>query len=193
MLSLQQHIEIESARWAALSSSSRRGRDTEEEDDEESVITSSSSNSSVFSRSSPPSSSAAYKSELESTSQSTSTTTGGWKRIRSKYHTHRLSRRSSTSSFATEIEAQEERGEGEGGFLFVVPRDVNGEPITVYASLEAAVAQSLERVAYSSSVGPGQDGGGGVVGEQQEEQPRRLVTPGKLYENEEDDDEIVYE
>jgi len=191
MLSLQQHIEIESARWAAS-----RGDIAYEE----SIITSStsSSTSSIFSRSSPSSKGADTN----------------WKKLYSKYKTHRLSRRSSTSSFATEIEPQAEGQQGQGQ-QFVVPRDFNGEPITVYASLEAAVAQSVSRLAPLSSSGEGgrsegfggTGGGGGDVGQgfgqghgqgqglvrREEEQPRRLVTPGKLYENEEEDDEIIYE
>ncbi|OTB16599.1 hypothetical protein K445DRAFT_316874 [Daldinia sp. EC12] len=55
---------------------------------------------------------------------------------------------------------------------FEQPRDFNGAPITIYTSLEQAVAQSTQTI---EAQGP----------------PRRLVTPGKLYENEEDDDEIV--
>ncbi|KAI1662628.1 hypothetical protein F4813DRAFT_384212 [Daldinia decipiens] len=54
---------------------------------------------------------------------------------------------------------------------FEQPRDSNGAPITIYTSLEQAVAQSTQ------------------IAEAQG--PRRLVTPGKLYENEEDDDEII--
>ncbi|KAI1344789.1 hypothetical protein F5Y15DRAFT_5603 [Xylariaceae sp. FL0016] len=57
---------------------------------------------------------------------------------------------------------------------FNAPRDFDGSPIVVYASLEQAVASSLART-------------GAMGGE-----PRRLVTPGKLYENEEEDDEIEY-
>jgi hypothetical protein len=149
MLSLQQHLEAESARWAA----SRRTQTYSA-----SITSSSSSSSSSVFSSSPL-------------------------QLHSKYNTHRLSRRSSTSSFATEFEP-----EPAGQQPFVVPRDFNGAPITVYASLEAAVAQSTRRLLL--------EGAGVGVGEeqqqQQQQQPRRLVTPGKLYENEEDDDEIVY-
>ncbi|KAI1081213.1 hypothetical protein F5B20DRAFT_78465 [Whalleya microplaca] len=72
------------------------------------------------------------------------------------------SRRSSVSSVASEdLQAPAQQ--------FEQPRDVNGAPITVYASLAQAAQRSAQAV----------------------EAPRRLVTPGKLYENEEDDDEIV--
>ncbi|KAI1331912.1 hypothetical protein F5Y16DRAFT_395202 [Xylariaceae sp. FL0255] len=125
-----------------------------------------------------------------------------------------LSRRSSTSSFATEFEPEPAVGP------FVLPRDFNGAPIPIYASLEAAVAQSTRRIevmmlttsttttattpaltpATSAGLGQGQaatswEWGGIVVIEGEwegQQEPRRLVTPGKLYENEEDDDEIVY-
>ncbi|KAI2625854.1 hypothetical protein GGR54DRAFT_593252 [Hypoxylon sp. NC1633] len=73
------------------------------------------------------------------------------------------SRRSSVSSVASDEE--------DAPVAFVQPRDFNGAPITMYTSLEQAVAQSTRLV--------------------EEQGPRRLVTPGKLYENEEDDDEIV--
>ncbi|KAI1402034.1 hypothetical protein F4819DRAFT_299540 [Hypoxylon fuscum] len=73
------------------------------------------------------------------------------------------SRRSSVSSVASDEEA--------APAAFEVPRDSHGAPITMYASLDQAVAQSTQRV--------------------EAEGPRRLVTPGKLYENEEEDDEIV--
>ncbi|KAI1454507.1 hypothetical protein F4805DRAFT_320332 [Annulohypoxylon moriforme] len=73
------------------------------------------------------------------------------------------SRRSSISSIASEDEV--------APVAFDQPRDVNGAPITMYASLDQAVAQSTQML--------------------EAEGPRRLVTPGKLYENEEDDDEIV--
>ncbi|KAI3326036.1 hypothetical protein HD806DRAFT_431359 [Xylariaceae sp. AK1471] len=103
--------------------------------------------------------------------------------MHSKYNTHKLSRRSSTSSFATEFEPEPEAAQQP----FVVPRDFSGAPITVYASLEAAVAQSTTRL-----LGGVGSGGGEGQGQGRGEEPRRLVTPGKLYENEEDDDEIVY-
>ncbi|KAI0885626.1 uncharacterized protein GGS22DRAFT_161431 [Annulohypoxylon maeteangense] len=73
------------------------------------------------------------------------------------------SRRSSVSSIASEDE--------EAPVAFDQPRDLNGAPITMYASLDQAVAQSTQML--------------------EAEGPRRLVTPGKLYENEEDDDEII--
>ncbi|GAW25320.1 hypothetical protein SAMD00023353_0403320 [Rosellinia necatrix] len=109
-------------------------------------------------------------------------------RLHSKFRTHTLSRRSSTSSLATEFEPEPAQ-------QFVAPRDFNGTPITVYASLEAAVA--AQGGAWSFE-GQGEEGGGGVGAAgggaaAAAEQPRRLVTPGKLYENEEDDDEIIYE
>ncbi|KAI1113026.1 hypothetical protein F5Y14DRAFT_234035 [Nemania sp. NC0429] len=165
MLSLQEYVAAESARWAASK------RDVAY--DEQSVVSSSSSTAaSIFSSSQH--------------------------HHHSKYNMHkRLSRRSSTSSFATEFEPEPEPAHHQP---FVVPRDFNGAPITVYASLEAAVTQRL-----IESQGQGQDqghggGGGGEVGLGGAgggggggEQPRRLVTPGKLYENEEDDDEIIYE
>ncbi|KAI1140425.1 hypothetical protein F5Y05DRAFT_317506 [Hypoxylon sp. FL0543] len=75
------------------------------------------------------------------------------------------SRRSSISSVASEDAAPPA--------AFDQPRDFNGAPITMYTSLDQAVAQSMQRV--------------------EAEGPRRLVTPGKLYENEEDDDEIIEE
>lgn len=53
--------------------------------------------------------------------------------------------------------------------------------ITIYASLEDAVAQSNATLALQRNAE--QQAGDIVV--------RRLNTPGKLYENEEDDDEIV--
>ncbi|KAK7754844.1 hypothetical protein SLS62_003158 [Diatrype stigma] len=49
-----------------------------------------------------------------------------------------------------------------------LPQNTDGTPIPVYGSLGEAAQQSTA----------------GVL------EPRRLVTPGKLYENEEDDDEI---
>ncbi|RYP78393.1 hypothetical protein DL771_000578 [Monosporascus sp. 5C6A] len=52
--------------------------------------------------------------------------------------------------------------------------------IPVYGSLAEAAAQSTLRI-----LGDGAAGGAGEV--------RRLVTPGKLYENEEEDDAIVYD
>ncbi|KAI0838604.1 hypothetical protein F5Y06DRAFT_38980 [Hypoxylon sp. FL0890] len=73
------------------------------------------------------------------------------------------SRRSSISSVASEDAAPP--------VAFDQPRDFNGAPITMYTSLDQAVTQSTQRV--------------------EAEGPRRLVTPGKLYENEEDDDEII--
>ncbi|KAI1200377.1 hypothetical protein F5X97DRAFT_101033 [Nemania serpens] len=155
MLSLQEHVAAESARWAAL----RRDVLSYDEKSVASSSTASSTADSIFSS-----------------------------QLRSKYNTHRLSRRSSTSSLATEFEPEPAHHQP-----FVVPRDSNGAPITVYASLEAAVAQRLLE-SQGQGQGQGQDqghGGGGEVGGG--EQPRRLVTPGKLYENEEDDDEIIYE
>ncbi|KAI4867306.1 hypothetical protein F4820DRAFT_207228 [Hypoxylon rubiginosum] len=77
------------------------------------------------------------------------------------------SRRSSISSVASDDE-----GEGAGPAAFDQPRDFSGAPIAIYTSLDQAVAQSTQRVEAEGA-------------------PRRLVTPGKLYENEEDDDEIV--
>ncbi|KAI1188650.1 hypothetical protein F5B17DRAFT_429335 [Nemania serpens] len=151
MLSLQEHVAVESARWAE----SRRDVSY----DQKSVASSSSSTSSTAD--------SIFSSQLHC-----------------KYNTHRLSRRSSTSSLATEFEPEPAHHQP-----FVVPRDYSGAPITVYASLEAAVAQ---RLLESQGQGHGGGGGGGLeVGGG--EQPRRLVTPGKLYENEEDDDEIIYE
>ncbi|KAI1418689.1 hypothetical protein F5Y13DRAFT_5059 [Hypoxylon sp. FL1857] len=75
------------------------------------------------------------------------------------------SRRSSISSVASEDAAPP--------VAFDQPRDFNGAPITMYTSLDQAVTQSTQRV--------------------EAEGPRRLVTPGKLYENEDDDDEIMEE
>ncbi|KAI1817349.1 hypothetical protein GGS20DRAFT_32751 [Poronia punctata] len=152
MLSLQQHIEAESARWAAS-----RGVKLYEGSITASVT---SSTTSIF----------------------TASETNSEGKLQSRYTTHRLSRRSSTSSFATEFEPEPEQQQQQ---QFVAPRDTNGAPITVYASFEAAAAQSISRLFPAPTdnveqVGP-------------EEEPRRLVTPGKLYENEEDDDEIVYE
>ncbi|KAI1126314.1 hypothetical protein F5Y10DRAFT_213746 [Nemania abortiva] len=159
MLSLQEHIAAESARWAAS-----RGDVCYDE-----------------------------KSIASSTTASTADSLFSSK-LHSKYNTHRLSRRSSTSSFATEFEPEPAHQP------FDIPRDFNGAPITVYASLEAAVAQRLlESQNQTQSEGQGQvqgegeGGGGGDAVGGGGEQPRRLVTPGKLYENEEDDDEIIYE
>ncbi|KAI0426587.1 hypothetical protein F5Y09DRAFT_345549 [Xylaria sp. FL1042] len=154
MLSLQEHIEIESERWRAS-----RGDDSH---DTKSIASSTATSTvdSIFSS-----------------------------QLHSKYKTHTLSRRSSTSSFATEIEPEPVQQP------FVIPRDFNGAPITVYASLEAAVAQSTQLYqsqANNQGAGAGGAGGGGEAG-RTEEQPRRLVTPGKLYENEEEDDEIIYD
>ncbi|KAI0420658.1 hypothetical protein F5X98DRAFT_371637 [Xylaria grammica] len=152
MVSLQEHIELESARWVAS-----RG---DVSYDAESVVS------------------------------STATSTVGSvfdSQLHSKYQTRTLSRRSSTSSFATEFEPEPAQQP------FVVPRDFNGAPITVYASLEAAVAQRTQVFQnQAQGAAQGEGGGGEAVGEGRE-QPRRLVTPGKLYENEEDDDEIVYD
>ncbi|KAI1778296.1 hypothetical protein F4818DRAFT_293909 [Hypoxylon cercidicola] len=77
------------------------------------------------------------------------------------------SRRSSISSVASDEEEA-----AAALTAFDEPRDFSGAPITIYTSLDQAVAQSTQRI---EAEGP----------------PRRLVTPGKLYENEEDDDEIV--
>ncbi|KAI1306215.1 hypothetical protein F5Y03DRAFT_145587 [Xylaria venustula] len=157
MLSLQEHIEIESARWKAS-----RGNVSY---DMKSIASSAaiSTVDSVFSA-----------------------------QLHSKYNTHTLSRRSSTSSFATEIEPEPAQQQP-----FVVPRDFNGAPITVYASLEAAVAQSTQlyqgQTQAQALVQADQPGVGVGGGGEAREQPRRLVTPGKLYENEEDDDEIIYD
>ncbi|KAK5628803.1 hypothetical protein RRF57_004518 [Xylaria bambusicola] len=151
MLSLQEHIEAESARWRAS-----RGH-------------------------------VSY--DVKSIASSTATSTADSifsSQLQSKYRTHTLSRRSSTSSFATEIDPEPAQQP------FVIPRDFNGAPITVYASLEAAVAQSTQSLLQSQAQDNDQGEGGG--GESREgEQPRRLVTPGKLYENEEEDDEIIYD
>ncbi|KAI1269999.1 hypothetical protein F5Y18DRAFT_1046 [Xylariaceae sp. FL1019] len=120
-----------------------------------------------------------------------------------------LTRRCSNSSLATEFEPTP----------FVIPRDINGAPITIYASLEAAALQSARRaevarlrevqsgVLQATPSGRGTNSwvgsvwglsetwgaglGVGMTGEGERE-PRRLVTPGKLYENEESDDEIVH-
>ncbi|KAI0802754.1 hypothetical protein GGR55DRAFT_683054 [Xylaria sp. FL0064] len=153
MLSLQEHVEIESARWRA--SRGDVSHDTKS-------IASSAATSTVDS---------VFSSQLHS-----------------KYRTHTLSRRSSTSSFATEIDPEPAHQQP-----FVVPRDFNGAPITVYASLEAAVAQSTQLYYQSQAQANGQGAGGEDAGGVEEEQPRRLVTPGKLYENEEEDDEIIYD
>ncbi|KAI1173146.1 hypothetical protein F4777DRAFT_465872 [Nemania sp. FL0916] len=151
MISFQEHIAAESARWAAS------GREIS--DDERSTISSATADS-IFSS-----------------------------RLHSKYNTRTLSRRSSTSSFATEFEPEPAQQP------FVVPRDFNGAPITVYASLEAAVAARLvesqgQGQSQAQVQGEDEDAGAGGGGG---EQPRRLVTPGKLYENEEADDEIIYD
>ncbi|KAI1365746.1 hypothetical protein F5Y08DRAFT_338330 [Xylaria arbuscula] len=155
MVSLQEHIETESARWKA----SRADVSYDVKSIASSVATSTAD--SIFSS-----------------------------QLHSKYRTYTLSRRSSTSSFATEIEAEPAQQP------FVVPRDFNGAPITVYASLEAAVAHSTQLLqSQAQGVSQGEGGGGelGGGGSGEGEQPRRLVTPGKLYENEEDDDEIIYD
>ncbi|KAI1745164.1 hypothetical protein F4680DRAFT_443643 [Xylaria scruposa] len=147
MLTLQEHIEAESARWAAS-----RGKDISYDERSIASSTTASTTDSIFSST----------------------------RLHSKYNTRTLSRRSSTSSFATEFEPEPQQQP------FVVPRDFNGAPIAVYASLEAAVAAQSMLQNQGTGQGAGEGGGG-------EEQPRRLVTPGKLYENEEDDDEIIYD
>ncbi|KAI0858633.1 hypothetical protein F4860DRAFT_516648 [Xylaria cubensis] len=151
MLTLQEHIEAESARWAAS-----RGKEIFYDERSTTSSTTASTADSIFSST----------------------------RLHSKYNTHTLSRRSSTSSFATEFEPEPQQQP------FVVPRDFNGAPITVYASLEAAVAAQNNML---QNQGTGQGAGQGGGGEVRDQQPRRLVTPGKLYENEEDDDEIVYD
>ncbi|KAI0455882.1 hypothetical protein F5B21DRAFT_502906 [Xylaria acuta] len=167
MLTLREHVEAESARWAA---SPGKGMSYDE------------------------------KSTASSTTVSTAGSIFSSTRLRSKYNTRTLSRRSSTSSFATEFEPEPQQQQP-----FVAPRDFNGAPITVYASLEAAVAAQSAWMLASQGQGNGQggegegegEGGGGEVvrggGGGGGDQPRRLVTPGKLYENEEDDDEIVYD
>ncbi|KAI0595905.1 hypothetical protein F4775DRAFT_594874 [Biscogniauxia sp. FL1348] len=80
-----------------------------------------------------------------------------------------LSRRSSMSSLFSDAEADAH-----------LPPQLAAPPlwqqqreaaVTTYTSLDAAVAQSTAAVEALA--------------------PRRLVTPGKLYENEEDDDEII--
>ncbi|KAI0005628.1 hypothetical protein F4779DRAFT_620996 [Xylariaceae sp. FL0662B] len=74
------------------------------------------------------------------------------------------SRRSSISSVASEdLMAPAQPAQ---------PLDYSGAPIPVYASLDQAVQRGAQAVEAHGT-------------------PRRLVTPGKLYENEEDDDEIV--
>ncbi|TGJ82109.1 hypothetical protein E0Z10_g6665 [Xylaria hypoxylon] len=136
MVSLQEHMEIESARWAV----SRRD--------------------------------VSYDAQSITSSVATSTVDSIFdSRLHSKYQTHTLSRRSSTSSFATEF-----------------------EPEPAQQAFVAAVAQSTQLFQNHAAQGDaqGEGGGGEVVGEGGE-QPRRLVTPGKLYENEEDDDEIIYD
>ncbi|KAI2640253.1 hypothetical protein GGS21DRAFT_407749 [Xylaria nigripes] len=107
-------------------------------------------------------------------------------KLHCRYDTRHLSRRSSTSSFATEFEPEPAQA-------FIAPRDFNGAPITVYASFEAAVAQSTQVLEQAQVEGQGESES--LIQETGErgQQPRRLVTPGKLYENEEDDDEIVYD
>jgi hypothetical protein len=82
------------------------------------------------------------------------------------------SRRSSVSSVASSDAA--ELGAGQHQLLPAQPRDTNGAPIRVFTSLDAAAAASV--VGLFATEG---------------EAPRRLVTPGKLYENEEEDDEII--
>jgi hypothetical protein len=79
------------------------------------------------------------------------------------------SRRSSVSSVASSdaddvVHAQHQ----------LQPHDTNGAPIRMFTSLNAAAAASVASIYAASG-----------------EAPRRLVTPGKLYENEEDDDEII--
>lgn len=78
----------------------------------------------------------------------------------------RSSSRSRRSSVSSEVPDDEP-----APAAFEQPRDSNGAPITIYTSLEQAVAQSTQ-MAEAQGL-------------------RRLVTPGKLYENEEDDDEII--
>ncbi|RYC54158.1 hypothetical protein CHU98_g12053, partial [Xylaria longipes] len=92
MLTLQEHIEAESARWAAS-----RGKAISHDE----------------------------KSIASSTTASTADSIFSSTRQHSKYNTRTLSRRSSTSSFATEFEPEPQQQP------FVVPRDFNGAPITV--------------------------------------------------------------
>ncbi|KAI1389806.1 uncharacterized protein F4822DRAFT_214425 [Hypoxylon trugodes] len=80
----------------------------------------------------------------------------------------RTSNRSRRSSVSSILSDEEEAAP----VPFDQPRDFNGAPITMFASLDQAVAQSTQRVETQGA-------------------PRRLVTPGKLYENEEEDDEIM--
>ncbi|KAI1439276.1 hypothetical protein GGR50DRAFT_14068 [Xylaria sp. CBS 124048] len=94
-----------------------------------------------------------------------------------RYNTRHLSRRSSTSSFATEFEPEPAQP-------FATPQDFNGNPIPVYASFEAAVEHRTRLFEQWLAHGEGWAA---------QQQPRRLVTPGKLYENEDEDDAIVYE
>lgn len=85
----------------------------------------------------------------------------------------------SISSLATTVDAEDpdELPQPQAALLALLHHNQNQQHIPVYASLDEAAAQSAI----------GQQGAGL---EHQHQQPRRLTTPGKLYENEEDDDEI---
>ncbi|KAH7025926.1 uncharacterized protein B0I36DRAFT_351865 [Microdochium trichocladiopsis] len=117
-----------------------------------------------------------YKAQLEDSSSTTSTSEADMDDSRSVFSRPALSRCSSATSVASE-----DLDDG----LHILPQPMLAaaglQGITVYASLEDAVAQSNATLALQRAAE--QQGRDIVV--------RRLVTPGKLYENEEDDDEII--
>lgn len=118
-----------------------------------------------------------YRTAAEDSSSTTSTTEKDMADCQSLFSRPAMSYCSSVTSVASE-----DLDDG----LHILPQPMLAsaglQGITIYASLEDAVAQSnatlaLHRTQHDFA------GGEAVV--------RRLVTPGKLYENEEDDDEIV--
>ena len=87
----------------------------------------------------------------------------------------------SISSLATTVDAEDpdELPQPQAALLALLHHHQNqNQHIPVYASLDEAVAAQ-------SAIGQP-----GVAGPEHHQQPRRLTTPGKLYENEEEDDEI---
>ncbi|KAJ1326417.1 hypothetical protein MN608_07864 [Microdochium nivale] len=118
-----------------------------------------------------------HKAAADDCSSTTSTTEKDMADCQSLFSRPALSRCSSVTSVASE-----DLDDG----LHILPQpmlaDAGLQGITIYASLEDAVAQTNATLALHSTH---HDFAGGEV------VVRRLVTPGKLYENEEDDDEIT--
>ncbi|KAI1502819.1 hypothetical protein F5X99DRAFT_144157 [Biscogniauxia marginata] len=112
---------------------------------------------------------------LSSSSSSSSTNTNDYYDDGASLFSHgALTRRSSISSLFSDDAQQQQQLAAAAPPPPLFPwqqgqRDA--QPVATYASLDAAVAQSTAAVEALA--------------------PRRLVTPGKLYENEEDDDEII--